>query len=62
MAIKLSGNNIVTNAYELQNIASVDITTQGAINNAIVTQSNVLIIYDSADNIVRTLYCAEDTT
>lgn len=58
MAIKVNTTEVITNAFALQNIASTDTTTAGAINAAIKTQANILRIYDSAGNEVRRLYCA----
>lgn len=58
MAIKISGNEVITDAYVLQQITDTDVTTATAINNAIVTQNFTLIIYDSTGTAVKTLYCA----
>lgn len=58
MAIKINGTEIVSNSYELLNIANTNVTTDGAINNAIRNQGNVLRIYDSTGAEVRTLFCA----
>ena len=60
MAIQVSGNTVITNSLELQNIANTDVTTSTAINNAIKTQGNVLRIYNSAGVEVRTYYCAQE--
>jgi hypothetical protein len=58
MAIKLSGNEVITDAYVLQQITNTDQVTANTINNAIVTQNFTLTIYDSAGVAVKTLYCA----
>ena len=47
MAIKIANQTIISDSRELQNIASTDVDTRNAINNAIALQSNVLTIYDS---------------
>ena len=61
MAIKITGNTIISDTRELQNISNTDITTSGAINDAIKTQGNILSIYDSSGTEVRKLYCATET-
>lgn len=61
MAIKITGNTIISDTRELQNISNTDITTAGAINDAIKTQGNILSIYDSSGTEVRKLYCATET-
>lgn len=48
MAIKVSTTTVITNALELQNIATVDGTTQTTIQSAIVAANHALIIRDSA--------------
>jgi len=58
MAIKVSTTTVIDNSLGLQNIASMDSATQTQVNNAIAAQSNVLSIYDSGGNVVRTFYCA----
>lgn len=60
MAIKLSGNEVITDAYVLQQITNTDGVTANTINNAIVSQGHVLTIYDSTNTPVRVLYCATD--
>ena len=57
MAIKISGNTIISDTRELQNITAADVGTQTVINDAIAFQNNVLTIYDSNNTVVRTLYC-----
>ena len=61
MAIKISGDTVITNARNLEMIANCDVTTSNAINQAIVRQINVLKIYDSVGTEVRALYCADDS-
>jgi len=61
MAIKVTGNTVITDTLELQNITSADQTTAAAINNAIKSQGNVLTIYDSQGTVVRTFYGAAET-
>jgi hypothetical protein len=58
MAIRVNTTTVIDNSLQLQNIATTDTTTAGAINAAIKTQANILRIYDSAGNEVRRLYCA----
>lgn len=58
MAIKLSGNEVITDAYVLQQITNTDQVTANTINNAIVSQNFTLTIYDSTGTAVKTLYCA----
>jgi len=60
MAIKVAGNTMISDTYELQNIANTDTITKNTINSAIKFQSNVLRIFDSQGTEVRTLYCARD--
>jgi hypothetical protein len=57
MAIKITGNTIISDTRELQNITAADVGTQTVINDAIAFQNNVLTIYDSNNTVVRTLYC-----
>lgn len=57
MAIKITGNTIISDTRELQNITAADEGTKTVINDAIATQNNVLVIYDSTNTAVRTLYC-----
>lgn len=61
MAIKLSGNEVITDAYVLQQITNTDAVTANTINNAIVTQANVLIIYQSDGSVAKKIYGATDT-
>tara|TARA_B110000503_G_scaffold14278_1_gene19484 strand:- start:1576 stop:1761 length:186 start_codon:yes stop_codon:yes gene_type:complete len=57
MAIKVAATTVVTNALELQAIATMDGTTQATVNAAIAAQNNVLRIYDSAGTQVREFHC-----
>lgn len=59
MAIKVSTTTVIDNSRHLQNIANTDVTTRGSINYAVVVNDNVLRIYDSGGNEVRTLYAAQ---
>lgn len=59
MAIKVSTTTVIDNSRHLQNIANTDVTTRGSINYAVVINDNVLRIYDSGGNEVRTLYAAQ---
>lgn len=58
MAIKITGNTIISDTRELQNITAADTGTQTVMNDAVAQQNNVLTIYDSNNTVVRTLYCA----
>lgn len=60
MAIKVAGNTMISDTYELQNIANTDTITKNTINSAIRFQGNVLRIFDSQGTEVRTLYCGRD--
>jgi len=62
MAIKITGNTIISDTRELQNITAADVGTQTVINDAIAFQNNVLTIYDSNNTVVRTLYCGVAAT
>jgi hypothetical protein len=62
MAIKITGNTIISDTRELQNITAADVGTQTVINDAIANQNNVLTIYDSNNTVVRTLYCGVAAT
>jgi hypothetical protein len=61
MAIKVTGNTVITDTLELQNITDTDQSTAAAINNAIKSQGNVLTIYDSQGTAVRVFYGAAET-
>jgi hypothetical protein len=58
MAIRVNTTTVIDNSLQLQNIATTDTTTAGAINTAIRNQNNALIIYDSTGAVVRTIYGA----
>ena len=58
MAIKLSGNEVITDTYELHRITDTDNVTANTINNAILVQQNILRIYDSNGTVVREFYAA----
>ena len=57
MAIKVSGNTMISDTRELNNITGTDTATNTVINDAIAAQNNILQIYDSQNAVVRTLYC-----
>lgn len=59
MAIKISGNTVISDTLVLSNIADMDAATETTVNNAIKNQNNVLRIYDSTGTEVRTLFCAQ---
>lgn len=61
MAIKISGSEVISDAFVLSNIANTDVTSQTTINSAIKNQNNVLRIYDSSGVEIRTLFCAAPT-
>lgn len=61
MAIRVNGEDVIDNARALANISGADTVSGRAINNSIKTQTNILRIFDSAGNEVRTLYCAVET-
>lgn len=61
MALKVTGNTVVSDTLILSNIANTDITTDTTINSSIIKQGNVLRIYDSAGDEIRTLWCAATT-
>lgn len=61
MAIRINGEDVIDDAKALANISGVDTVSGRAINNSIKTQTNILRIFDSAGNEVRTLYCAVET-
>jgi hypothetical protein len=61
MAIKLSGNTVIDDNFQLLGITNTDITTDTTINSSIKFQDNVLRIFDSTGTEVRTLYAAAET-
>jgi hypothetical protein len=56
MAIKVSTTTVITNALELQNIATLDGTTGVTIQDMIKAVNHVLIIRDSAGNETFRIY------
>jgi len=56
MAIKVSTTPVITNALELQNIATTDGTTQATIQAAVRAADHKLIIRDSAGTETFRLY------
>lgn len=58
MAIKINGDEVITNARALQNITSVDGDFDVIINQSIVDQANFLVIYDNAGTEVKRIYGA----
>jgi len=65
MAIRISGNTIISDTMQLQNIASVDSTTANTINWSIVNNTPVgaqLTIRNSDGDVVKQIYGASDGT
>ena len=66
MAIKISGNIIISDTRELENITGVDALTANTINYAIVNQTSTvgsrLTVVNSAGTIIKSLYAASDGT
>lgn len=58
MALKINGQDIVSDALVLSNLTDADVASEAVINEAIKNQANVLRIYDSAGTEIRTLFCA----
>jgi len=58
MALKIGNEEIISNDKTLSLISATDNITANTINNAIVAQNNVFIIYDSTGAEVRRFYCA----
>ena len=56
MAIKVSTTTVITNALELQNIATLDATTGTTIQDMVKAVNHVLIIRDSAGNETFRIY------
>jgi len=56
MALKVAATEVVTNALELQNIATIDNTTETTIVDAIKALDHKLIIRDSAGNETFRIY------
>lgn len=61
MAIKVTGNTVISDTKVLENISNTDVITDTTINSSIIKQGNVLRIYDSAGEEIRTLWCAATT-
>lgn len=61
MAIKISGNEVITDAYVLREITDTDAATKTAINNALLAQGNALVIYASDGTAAKTIYGATTT-
>lgn len=59
MPIKVAQDVVISNAKELQNIATLDSTTSETINDDLVARDNKLVIKDSSGNIVKEIYGAE---
>lgn len=66
MAIKISGNIIISDTRELENITGVDALTANTINFAIVNQTSTvgsqLAIVNSAGVTIKSLFAASDGT
>ena len=60
MPLKVGSDEVITDTKVLSNISNTDTTTNGAINNAIVSNDNKLEIKDASGNVVRTLFVAKD--
>tara|TARA_R110000796_G_scaffold52472_1_gene123624 strand:+ start:8742 stop:8936 length:195 start_codon:yes stop_codon:yes gene_type:complete len=58
MALRINGQDIVSDALVLSNLTDADVASETVINEAIKNQANVLRIYDSAGTEIRTLFCA----
>lgn len=61
MAIRVTGNTVISDTKALENISNTDVITDTTINSSIIKQGNVLRIYDSAGEEIRTLWCAATT-
>jgi hypothetical protein len=66
MAIRISGNIIISDTRELENITGVDALTANTINYAIVNQTSTvgsqLTVVNSSGTIIKSLYAASDGT
>ena len=58
MALRINGQDIVSDTLVLSNISDADAATELVINAAVRNENNVLRIYDSAGTEIRTLFCA----
>lgn len=59
MPIKVAQDVVISNAKELQNIATLDTTTSETINDDLVDRDNKLIVKDASGTIVKEIYGAE---
>lgn len=59
MPIKVAADIVISNAKELQNIATLDTTTSETINDDLVGRDNKLIVKDASGTIVKEIYGAE---
>lgn len=59
MALQTSGTTRIDNSGNLVNISGTDATSETTINNAIVAQNNVLVIYNAAGTALKTIYGAQ---
>lgn len=59
MPIKVAQDIVISNAKELQNIATLDTTTSETINDDLVNRDNKLIVKDASGTIVKEIYGAE---
>ena len=62
MPIKVAADVVISNSKELQNIATLDTTTDNTINDGLVARNNKLVIKDAAGTVVKEIYGAEDRT
>lgn len=60
MPIKVATDIVISNAKELQNIATLDTTTDNTINDRLVTRDNKIVIKNAAGTVVKEIYGAED--
>jgi len=60
MPIKVAQDVVISNAKELQNIATVDTTTSNTLNDDLVARNNKLVVKDANDVVVIEIYGAED--
>ena len=60
MPIKVATDIVISNAKELQNIATLDTTTDNTINDRLVTRNNKIVIKNAAGTVVKEIYGAED--
>lgn len=60
MPIKVAADIVISNAKELQNIASLDTATSNSVNDDIVARNNKLVVKDATGAVVKEIYGAED--